>query len=92
MLFVFSVCVWVVLVPNVSLSLLVCFQSDHLAVLYCNLGAVFLRMSRLKEAETACQRGKDLASSRQSKMGFSMAEKCLAKVKQVRDTSAASVS
>lgn len=64
-------------------------KSGHLPVLYCNLGAVFLRRSRLAEAEAACQKGKELSSESKHKAGLSMAQKCLEKIHEVRKKASA---
>ncbi|XP_076454895.1 tetratricopeptide repeat protein 19, mitochondrial-like [Babylonia areolata] len=59
-------------------------QSSQLPVLYCNLGALFLRTARLSEAEAACAKGQELSRQHQHSMAASMSQKCLEKIAQLK--------
>ena len=59
-------------------------KSSQLPMLYCNLGAVFLRTSKLDAAKAACLKGQELSNKGQNPMAFSMSQKCLEKISQVR--------
>lgn len=59
-------------------------NSPEVAVLYCNLGAAFLRMSKIDDAETACNKGRDSAINGHHSLALKMSQNCLEKIGQVR--------
>lgn len=59
-------------------------QSPHLAALYCNLGAVFLRTGKLPEAEQACLKAQELTKDNHHSMAAAMSKNCLEKIEQVK--------
>ena len=73
---------------NRAIASAVKVKSPQLPMLYCNLGAVFLRTSKLDEAETACLKGQELSSKGRHTPAFTMSQKCLEKIGQVRKAAA----
>ncbi|KAL3863128.1 hypothetical protein ACJMK2_004900 [Sinanodonta woodiana] len=61
-------------------------ESDQLPSLYCNIGALYLRMMQLPEAEGACQKGLKVSLKLKDKYGIHYAQSCLKKLKEVRDS------
>ncbi|KAL8608217.1 hypothetical protein ACOMHN_016672 [Nucella lapillus] len=59
-------------------------KSPHLAVLYCNLGALFLRKSKLPEAEEACLKAQQLCKDSHYSIATNMSKNCLEKIAQVK--------
>ncbi|KAK7094919.1 tetratricopeptide repeat protein 19, mitochondrial-like isoform X2 [Littorina saxatilis] len=59
-------------------------KSSQLPALYCNLGAVFLRTSKLDQAKETCLKAQDLANKNKNTTAFSMSQKCLEKIQQVK--------
>ena len=60
-------------------------KSPQLPMLYCNLGAIFLRTSKLDDAEAACLKGRELSKKGKNAMALSMSQKCLEKIGQARE-------
>nr|KAG5686413.1 hypothetical protein BaRGS_029392 [Batillaria attramentaria] len=69
---------------NRGISLGTKSNAPELPVLYCNLGAAYLRMSKLDEAEAACNKGRDLATKGHHSLAMKMSQNCLLKIGQVR--------
>lgn len=61
-------------------------NSRELPALYCNLGAVFLRTSKIDAAAEACTKGQKLANEKHDSLALGMAKNCLMKIEQVRKT------
>ncbi|KAK3596560.1 hypothetical protein CHS0354_010438 [Potamilus streckersoni] len=61
-------------------------DSDQLPSLYCNIGALYLRMMQLPEAEGACQKGLNVSLKLKDKYGIHYAQTCLKKLKEVKDS------
>lgn len=59
-------------------------ESPELPMLYCNLGAVFLRTSKMDDAQAACVKGRDLASKNKHSVALTMSQKCLDKINQLK--------
>lgn len=63
-------------------------NAPELPVLYCNLGAAFLRTSKVDDAETACNKARDLAIKGHHSLALKMSQNCLEKIGQVRSKKA----
>ena len=59
-------------------------KAEILSALYCNLGALYLRTSRLFEAESACRKAKSLGEEQQDKLFQNMADQCLHKIRSIK--------
>ena len=59
-------------------------NSEMLSALYCNLGALYLRMSKMKEAENACNYAFSLGKKQDDQLFMAMAENCLGKIHDIK--------
>lgn len=59
-------------------------NAEILSALYCNLGALYLRMSKVREAESACNNAMSLGKKNNDNLFMSMANNCLLKIEEIR--------
>ena len=59
-------------------------NSEMLSALYTNLGALYLRMSRIQDAEKACNNGKTHGKERNDRLFIFMAENCLETILEIK--------
>ena len=60
------------------------YDAEVLSALYCNLGALYLRWSRILEAETACKLALSHAEKQKDSLFKKMADNCLLRIQQIK--------